>query len=331
MQRSASLEPPTGPADAWPSVPQNDYDSTSGIYFNKFNTGYSYGEASDGWSAVATSWPFQNIRAAYGQHTSRWSTGDDVWYGSAYKIPNDFVASNAGVQIMSWHTDANVYGGVTLDPTDNQWHMVRSGAGGGYIAQPFDLPTARWTWVEVHQKLGTAEGGGTLTEVFVDGRLVSTSDDANRSESAPITNVRYGIVWNNTSIQEASGSTQIIEVDRSSISGGELGPLGGSQSYRAPATPLGLRTSPDDQTHISLAWNSSSDSTIAGYRIYEQQWDGTWALVGGPLTGTSVRLAVSSCSTHTYRITAYRDFGADPIDWAESVISTPIMATPDGC
>jgi Polysaccharide lyase len=329
--RSASLEPPSGPTDAWPGYPQNDYDSQSGVYFAKLNTGYSYGEAGDSWSGLATSWPFQNIREAYGRHKVRWNTGDDVWYGSAFKIPTDFVASNDSVQIMSWHTAANVYGGIVLDAGDNRWHMVRSGTGGGYFGQPFDLPTGRWTWVEVHQKFGTTSGGGTLTEVFVDGRLVSATSDPNRTESAPITNVRYGIVWNATSVQNASPSTQNIEVDRSSINGGQLGALDGSQAYRAPATPLGLRQTPNDSTHITLAWNVSSDPTVAGYRLYEQQTDGTWGPLGGEAVDTPVTKTVASCSTHTYRVTAYRSFGANPIDWAESIVSSPLTVKPTGC
>jgi hypothetical protein len=200
---------------------------------------------------------------------------------------------------------------------------MRGGANVTYLGPPsgFQLPIGRWFWLEVHQRLGNTAGGGTLNEVYVDGRLVMTSTEANRGSStatdnSAITKVKYGLVVNTS----PAGTDTTVLVDRSSITGGPLGAIG------APATPQGLRETFHYPTLVGLTTNPVTSGSPTGYRFYQKE-NGAWYKLGEN-TSPSWMTTVLSCSVNDFRVTAFRA-GTPSSPEQESIASSAV--TIDAC
>jgi hypothetical protein len=236
---------------------------------------------------------------AYGRNAVNWNDGDDVWYGAAYFIPEGFASASGQIDILNWRSTGD-NGGIALTWND-KYQLMRQEATRTLYGPEFDLPTRRWVWVEVHQRLGTTNA---LSEVYVDGRLVASSTDANRGSSQPITLMRYGIV----NVVNPGGATQ-LDVDRASVMGGQLGAHIGTADYQAPKTPLGLRKVVASNQDIWLTWNGPrpGEPAVSGYRLYEQLSNGTWDKIVDTAGTVALDTVDPGSCGHKYRITAYRN------------------------
>jgi hypothetical protein len=306
--------------------------ASAGSTIGRTSLGSDYDPGSPDWFARAetnggvTSW-------AYGRTSVNWNDGNDVWYGGAFWIPENF-ASNAiaQVDILSWKSTTGT-GGVILKANDKfQLNRFSSATGRVMFGSEFDLPTRRWVWLEVHQRLGTTNA---YSEAFVDGRLVSSSVAPNRDESSPITQVRHGII-----AIASTGQPLALDVDRASVMGGQLGAAVGTGAYQAPKTPVGLRKGVATNDRIWLVWNfpDPADPPVSGYRVYEQASDGTWYLSAE--TGSTVVLdsvPAGSCDNR-YRVTAIHNTTETLVppnptgtNVSESLYSSPISVDTTGC
>jgi hypothetical protein len=246
---------------------------------------------------------------ALGRYSETLPNGSDVWYGSGFYLGSEFKTAADYVALLEWSDPvSNVHGGVSLR-ADDQYHVVR-----GNIANPavdtnvgpaFSLPENRWFWLEVHQRLDPAN---PLTEVFLDGRLTSTSAAQNGySDSAGIpSRVSYGIGTTATNAFQ-------LYMDRASLDVRQIGAVG------APNTPTGFTGSGQDRTAI-LYWNAVAGA--AGYRVYKQAADGTWAARFDTTTTAVFEPGLTNCTTYRYRVAAYNTAGL------ESVVSEPLAITP---
>jgi hypothetical protein len=128
-----------------------------------------------------------------------WSDGDDVWFGGAYYLPVGFHKNVQGqVDLLrwdNWETNPNStdWGGVSIYGSDRRARLLRFGAGrdNDTLVGPFDLPEGRWFWLEVHQRL--SDGGGAISEIYVDGQMVGASSEPN-TYGRGVDRIRYGIV-----------------------------------------------------------------------------------------------------------------------------------------
>jgi hypothetical protein len=90
--------------------------------------------------------------------------------------------------------------------------------GGDVLVGPWKIPTGRWVWLEVHQRLSNTRG---LSEVYMDGRLIGRSRAPN-TYGRPIDRVRYGLV---AVASDNQPSAVTLFFDRASVSKSALGPL----------------------------------------------------------------------------------------------------------
>ena len=308
-------------------------------------SGDDYDQDSTNWSAHAattTGGAGQN-RWAYGRiggpnKPIRWKNGDDAWYGAAFKLNADFLPSAGTIQLMRWNAPASTpdFSGVAYRPASDSFELVRRDPTTGSlssISPTFSLPTGRWFWLEVHQKLGESSADQPVNEVFLDGALVATSANANKAPGGTsVESVSYGLV-NNTS----AGSNATLYVDRASVMPGQYGAKIGSDAaaFEVPRTPAGLRSYPSNTTTIVLQWNppntSQGDPPVDFYRLYERLANGTWQQVVEdlPANGNVIYLGVLPCTTHVYRVTARKNFAGSA--HGESIPSAPVTVTPAGC
>ena len=266
------------------------------------------------------------------------------WYSSAFFLPkdtsncdNDFICENTIVDIMRWES-TGFFGGVRLK-TNNQFQLVRGSSTAGTVSTdigaPFDLPTGRTFWLEVHQTLSNTAGGLALNEVYVDGRLVMSSTAANRGaetsgsnpthviDTSSVRKVKYGFVHNSSPV----GTNSFMTLDSSSVTGGQLGALG------APATPTGLHKMPPiSQTWAGLYSNpvvgDATHLAPTGYRWYRlNPGEKTWQIVGESAASSFIDTTVSCGNAYQYRVTAY--WAPDPnspwIDTKESIPSDRVI------
>jgi hypothetical protein len=283
------------------------------------------------WSGAASAYEGQNYAQAimiagstgYGSVNTKWKEGDDVWYGSAFYLPGGaggVRASNDRLKIMSWDDQpGNAYGGVVLG-SDDQYRLVRgrTGAGGSedQIGFPFSLPENRWFWIEVHQRFSAS--GQAVNEVYVDGKLVTSSNSSNTYSGSNISHVRYGFIEPST-----TNTAAWMNIDRSTVLGGERGALG------APKTPTGLRLTGSTSSTVTLSWNVVSGAS--GYRIYERNsntTDGTWLLVADNIPASTTSATFSPCFTSDYRIVSFGTSGGVTKD---SIFSSPVTASTSNC
>jgi hypothetical protein len=157
-----------------------------------------------------------------------WSSGQEVWYSGAFFLPTGFAAAQQGqVSLMRWDNwsidpDTTDQGGLVMH-SDGRLVLVRQQPGGAYaeVSERVAVPEGRWLWIEVRQVLSDQQGVAR-NELWVDGRLASSSDDAN-TFGRDITRLRWGVV----SIG-AGGQTNDLELwfDRATVSTGRIGPVG---------------------------------------------------------------------------------------------------------
>jgi hypothetical protein len=291
-----------------------DLDQSGGVVSSDRRFDFVYNPDSEGSSGGYDGGRYQQVSTttstqySYGQISSfKWHRGDDVWYGAAYKLPSNFLTVNGYAEVMKWRSDpAQNWGGIVLR-SDDRFHFVRGtlSGGGTDIGNSFQVPVGRWSFVEVHQKLGDGATGSppALTEVYVDGRLVMTTTSANMvaGDTGDISVAGFGIIY--------SPVTTTMGIDRAYVMGAQLGPIIGTSAYLAPKTPLGLRAT-STQSEIVLSWNppATGDPSVNGYNLYEKLADGNWANLGDVGSTTTFTREVHACESHTYRTTAYRSY-----------------------
>jgi hypothetical protein len=327
--RQATFEGPWGPNPGSTLNAERGFTTAAGDVVR--TAGADYDQDASNQYAQATS-SGQTDAWAYGRiGVNNWNNGDDVWYGAALNIPFDFASrASAQIDVVTWKS-ATEQGGIRLKANE-KYQLFRSTGTPILYGSEFDLPTRRWVWVEVHQRLGTSNA---LSEVFVDGRLVSSTASQNRGAADAITLMRYGIV-NIT----AAGSPTSMGIDRASVMGGQLGSSIGTGPYEAPKTPTGLRGVPASPTTVTLSWNAPQvgEPSADGYRLYRQTSDGSWSPVAetGALSFTDT-VPLNSCG-NKYRVTAKRTT-ADPLvppnpsgtSVSESIYSSTISVDAQGC
>jgi hypothetical protein len=242
----------------------------------------------------------------YAGFTVNWPNGTDIWYGSAFKLDPGFISRSNRVMIMRWLNShlpntASRWGGIELG-TDDQFHLIRESTSARQeLGSSFTLPEGSWFWIEVHQWL---ESDGVnkkpISEVFVDGGLVASSSAVNAfPDGEGVPNRLYFGYPLRTS---ASNYTE-MSLDRASISPIQRGPVG------APATPPGINGF-EGNGYIGLFWRPS-DVPGGGYRLYEQQLDGTWAKVYETSSGAYLTTGQVNCVKHRYRVSAFKSTGEE--------------------
>jgi hypothetical protein len=258
--------------------------------------------------------------SAYGVINTKWSEGDDVWYGSAFTLPSNFFDLQTA-KLIQWGGAANTYGALALNGATDELRLVRGRNGTGAEQVPLvtfgGVPTNEWVWLEVHQVLSPTNGNA-LTEVFMNGRPIGSSTNANMySDTGTISSALFGVT-------EATASTPLavsVGVDRSTILGGQRGARKGPDTGQAPDTPTGLKAFPG-QTYASVSANAVSNAT--GYRFYRRTQSGLWNLIQDyPATGFQDG-NLTCDTTYLYRVTAYRQA-------VESIVSSPITMKTDPC
>jgi hypothetical protein len=135
-------------------------------------------------------------------HDLGWEEGADVWYGSAFFLPRGFYAAQDGqIDLMRWDNfvldgETTDRGGVVLYGGDEpgRAYLMRAQLGGDQeeLVGPFRISEGEWHWLEVRQRF-TRLSQDDLSEVYLDGRLVGRSTEANWY-GRPITSIRFGIV-----------------------------------------------------------------------------------------------------------------------------------------
>jgi hypothetical protein len=277
-----------------------DYDSVEAGGTSKYAT-------------VTTTPPTGGGAWAYGKVAGEaLKDGDEVWYGAALFLPVGFrYGGNSGyADLFEWDTGADHYGGIAYQASEatHRFRLFRAtrSAGWNYASPFFRLPQGRWTWVEVHQRFSSTPGAA-LNEVYVDGRLVLSTTDANGPDTDTVTNFRYGFPFN------SSQDAMSLGVDRASVLVSERGAIG------APSSPTGLRATAASGT-TTLAWNAAGGSPAQdGYRIYRQTAAGVWEPFGSwdsdtstadpnSISSTSVQFACES--GFKYRVSSYRQDAA---------------------
>ena len=223
-----------------------------------------------------------------------WKNKDEVWYGAAFFLPSNFQTNHGNIEILRWDSSTgDDFGGIGLRSSDHKFHLVggtNSGLGDDIGNASFNLPTGRWVWLEIHQKFGDS-GDSPLNEVFVDGRLISTSTSANRFSQTPNDDVvdAFGVGY----VTDDPGLSPIstMYIDRVSVLGGQRGAFRGTADpdpvpdpVPAPETPTGL-TASANQTSVVI-WANEVTPTPTGYAFQRRVPGGAWGERGTvPSTG----------------------------------------------
>jgi hypothetical protein len=257
------------------------------------------------------------------------SDGDDVWYGSAFFLPNDFLTENTTVDLMKWESSAGTYGGgirlLGSGTATDRLRLFRSNGTTTYLgpAEGFAPPLGKWFWLEVHQKLGKTPGSPTLNEVFLDGRLVVSTTEQNRetADTGDVVRLKYGIVHNSS----PAGTDTSLRVDRSTLTAAPMGPVG------APTPPTGLRASTAGQTYTAITANLVQDpfGRPLQYKLYKR-FDGRWGLRRTSRSPAWMETGLP-CNTPTaYRVTAVA-LGPGGVPAVESLPSAPVTLRTTAC
>jgi hypothetical protein len=182
---------------------------------------------------------------ARGDFSVTLNQGNDVWYGAALYLPAGFRKAMQGeVDLLRWdnfglYGKGADYGGLVVWSSDGRARLVRGHYGGGQnvLADPMPLPLGRWFWVEVHQHLSN-RGSQALNEVWIDGRRVRRSNNAN-SYGRRIDRIRFGLV----AIEQGRQRRPLeLWADRATVSPTMVGPRAGAGASgptqsRGPHTP----------------------------------------------------------------------------------------------
>jgi hypothetical protein len=238
-----------------------------------------------------------------------WFNGTDVWYGSAFFVPAGFAAAHTNGTILEWSTPFGTSrGGINLG-ADHQWRLTHNA---NTLGSTFSLPEAQWISVEVHQKLESNAANGPISEMFVNGRLVSSSTavNANPDTDGAAVFLKAGLV-------SLSGQPAALFVDRVSTNLVQRGALG------APATP-GSFSGTEQSAFVTMYWLGSAPPG-GGFRVYKQNPNGTWSLRFDNLTGNGVfETGLTNCTKYHYRVSAFDAQGR------ESIVSDPLELMPRG-
>jgi hypothetical protein len=155
-------------------------------------------------------------------HTVDWASGSDVWYGVALYVgdPTAFCYWNP----LRWdnyktYAGAGDVGGLAVER--GRVYVMQSLYGGTEreLVNGGTLPTGRWTWIEVHQKL-SSQSGVALSELYIDG-VKKGSSTAPNSAGRVVNHLRYGGV----NVAGSCSQPGTIYFDRASHSTRMRGPL----------------------------------------------------------------------------------------------------------
>jgi hypothetical protein len=102
----------------------------------------------------------------------------------------------------------------------------------------------------------------------------------------------------------------------------QRGPIG------APATPTGV-TGTEGSGYITLRWNAQTDNVGGGFRVYEQQPNGTWAKIYETVSSGYLNTGLPSCVARHYRVSAFNSAGLEGP--ASEEIELVPRATSAGC
>ncbi|MFC2059965.1 hypothetical protein ACFLTZ_02575 [Chloroflexota bacterium] len=95
-----------------------------------------------------------------------------------------------------------------------------------------------------------------------------------------------------------------------------------------PVEPTGLAATPGDE-EVSLDWNDSSESDLAGYNVYRGLTSGNYTKVNGSLVSTSnyTDTGLTNDVTYYYVVTAV-DLGSNESAYSSEYSATPVNAPP---
>jgi serine protease len=95
----------------------------------------------------------------------------------------------------------------------------------------------------------------------------------------------------------------------------------GPPDTTAPVAPTGLLATAG-QASLALDWDDNSEPDLGGYRVYRQNLDGSWTLVGSPAASAFTDTGLAAGTAYTYEVTAVDRSGN------ESAPSATASATP---
>jgi len=184
--------------------------------------GVTAGEAYDGTHAAHAA--FEGDGESGGQRTWKqvsWGNGSDVWYGMALNVPD--VDSFCYWNPIRWdnyktYGETGDVGGLAIE--DGRLNLIQNhyGESERRLVAGVAVPEGRWFWVELHQRF-SATDGQALSELYLDGRLVGRSTEAN-SAGRQIDHLRFGVV----NVAGSCSKAGSVDFDRASISDGMRGP-----------------------------------------------------------------------------------------------------------
>jgi hypothetical protein len=313
--RSATFE------DASIVHPTTGFDSVEGSSGLSLSTTQKY----EGTRSVNAT--YQGAALPRGTFDVNWKTGKnaplpsgkanadgDVWYSGAFRLPSGFASANTGTALMRWENQAgDQTGGVVFQPDDSV--AVQRGStpiDGGR----FYLPENKWFWLEVHQRLHEDR---PLSEVFVDGQLVWTSNAPNAYVGGEVKRVRFGFAAGSP----ATGSS--LHLDRATISESQRGAYGVPGGTQVPPAPTQWSVKGQGGSNL-LRWQPVPGATA--YRVYRRAPTSaapnvTWQLLSDTSALTLTDSGLTSSQPYQYRITAYNSAG-------DSIVSAPKQAIPGG-
>lgn len=308
----SSADAPTGFDDASPVIPGQSVVSVA----NNFGYGpgdqhsmqaITFGLPSYGRYRACFSCPQSNVKWDTGSgNTGPSDAGTDVWYGGAFWVPQGFSANNHGVGLIRWQDpdDPGVYGGVFLN-SNGYYQLVRGNAATqDQIGSVFDLSgyENNWAWIEVHQRFAPSN---PVSEVYVNGQLVSTSKSANTFSTNNTVADRVDYGYASVPVNQPTG---LLYVDEPFIDASAR-----AAAY-APKTPTGLRKTlpalaPVPGQPLTVAWNAvdpGSGGTVY-YHVYKcgSSTGNVWTQITTSPSYTSTSFTDSSYSDPSaYRVTA---------------------------
>jgi hypothetical protein len=250
-----------------------------------------------------------SIGPAYGTFNASSQLGNEIWYGGAFRLPTGTAASHSDAALLRWRdSGGSSYGEIDLN-TNQTWRLTKGGVG---LGQSFTLPEGQWFWLEVHQRISQLN---PLSEVFLNGRLLTSSGASNSDPGAVPDRLDTGI------IRSTGTAPWSISADRISLSPNQRGAL------PSPQTPRGINAT-EQSAFVTVWWRPVAG--IAGYRVYKQQSDGSWQPGWDTSTTGIFDFGLSNCPStpYRYRITSYDSSGM------ESVASEPLELIPrpaSGC
>lgn len=158
------------------------------------------------------------------------SGGNEIWFGGAFKFDSNYYSKKAYSEILRLDCLVDADGNLLPQAqqqnlslacfADGTWYVVHETIGSGIVQLASAIPTSyllmnRWNWVEMHAKISSTDGQA-LTELYINGAKIASSDLANYTSGRPMYNrTRYGIV--STGSNETSRLQ--VDVDRAYVSG----------------------------------------------------------------------------------------------------------------